>query len=122
PDLIQSLAKNTGIDPQFCPSGLVMLEESEKEKGQRWAEDHGREIETWDRKTLRERVPGVGDYEDAFHLPWVGQVRNPRLAKALAAELEAGGAELCCDTEVTGIRSSAARVTGVDTSDGPIHA
>src|SRR5690625_2589340 len=46
PDLIRSLSESTGINPQFCPSGLVMLEEAGAE-ARRWTGKHGRGIEAW---------------------------------------------------------------------------
>lgn len=80
PALCAELAETTGIDPEWTPSGMMVLDAGEREPARDWAAASGREV--------REARHGP---RPALWLPWVAQVRNPRLCRALHVAVERVG-------------------------------
>ncbi|MEQ9011506.1 FAD-dependent oxidoreductase [Algiphilus sp.] len=58
----------------------------------------------------------------ALVMPWVQQVRNPRLIRALRGALAAEGISLFEQLSVTALRRDGGRVTGVSTDQGDMQA
>lgn len=123
PRLAEELAEETGIDPQWTPSGLLILDAEEAEKAAAWAAARRVALERVNAAQVRELEPHLGDApEAAIWMPEVAQVRNPRLVRALRASLLARGVELREETAVHGLRCANGRVNGVDTAAGPLEA
>lgn len=88
PDLIQMLRQETGIDPQLNPCGLLMLDPPEAEQALCWARQFGKNMQRVDADFVAQREPAAtADFSDALWLPYVSNVRNPRLLQALKASL-----------------------------------
>ena len=86
PEVVARLRDETGIDPELLPSGMLMLDAPEPGMWE-WAEKWSMKIE---RLTSREALdavqPGLdARFDSGLWMPEIHQVRNPRLAKALAA-------------------------------------
>jgi len=121
PELCRQLLQETGIDPQWLNSGLLLLDQGEFSPAQSWSAD-------WSQ--LCELVTGCSDIEPALagdsdaglFFPQLAQVRNPRLLQALQASLEARGVSILSQTEVLSLRCDAGRVTGVESSRGLLKA
>ena len=80
PALCAELVETTGIDPEWTPSGLLLLDADERAAAAAWALESG--------YVVQEVGSGSGP---ALWLPWVAQVRNPRLCRALRAAAEYEG-------------------------------
>lgn len=91
------------------------------------------EIATWQREgvavepltvsDLRERFPHLSpDITAAYALPEWGQVRNPRLLKALIAACEARGVTISSGQPVTGFERRGDRIVAARTTAGPVAA
>lgn len=103
PDAVSALARNaqtayarlanelraeSGIDPEYSPCGLLMIEPPDIDAALFWSRRNRR-------RTLRYRAdgiallqPGVGvATDDALWMPDVGNIRNPRLLQALLGSL-----------------------------------
>lgn len=116
PHLATSLHRETGIDPEWTPSGLLMPEIEERSAAETWARDYQVRLELIDREAMRTREPNLGNVGDAaLWMPDVAQVRNPRLVRALRADLVARGVALMEGTDVHGWVCRAGRVVGVQT-------
>jgi len=100
PVLCDLLRDETGIDPEWMPSGLTLLDEGEIENGLAWARQQG--LTALPLTASR----GLTKPQAALHLPWVAQVRNPRLCKALAAYLRQQGVEILEQVGAVGIDCS----------------
>lgn len=80
PALCAELAEISGIDPEWTASGMLVLDADEREAARIWSERTGRVVEH-----------SIYDGRPAIWLPWVAQVRNPRLCRALRVALEREG-------------------------------
>lgn len=80
---ISELKQQTGIDPEYYCSGLLMINQDDVEKTLQWAKNH--EIlfdEEYKNYPANMRIPAK-----SIFLPEIAQVRVPRLLKALHASL-----------------------------------
>ncbi len=136
PALCDLLARR-GPDPEWTPSGLLVLdlEEEETERALAW----GRAYEglrapwlegaggPWVARCTADgppcRVPGLaGGARGALWLPGVAQLRNPRFMAALRREVAAAGVEIREGVALRGIRVEGGRLAGVDTDLGRLAA
>ena len=123
PDLVDALHADTGIDAQFEPTGLLLYAPGEEDAALHWARTHGRTIERLDQAEVAALEPAWATPKaDTLWMPEVGHVRNPRLAKALIADLQRRGVRLLADHEVTGCQHQGRRVTQVLTNRGTLPA
>lgn len=84
PPLAAELRARTGVDIEYQLCGARWRGEApELAAAQAWHREQGLPCETF-------REEG----QDWLRLPWLGQVRNPRLGRALAQDLRAQGAEI----------------------------
>lgn len=91
PDLVEALYEETGIDPQWLPSGLLILDADEIHPARQWASRTGQAIQLLDRYAIQDMEPSIASTDSAIYLPDVAQVRNPRLLKALVKSLDYHG-------------------------------
>lgn len=119
PQLAEALQTETGIDPEWTASGLLVLNPESRQAPDQWAARHGIRHVWLDGTGAAECQPGLGIQPDqALWLPDVAQVRNPRLTRAVSRALEAAGVAVEQDTPVTGLRVVRGRVQGVETPAG----
>lgn len=122
PALAASLREESGIDPEWTACGLLMLDRDEAGRAHAWAERHGHQLLDLGVGGLREAEPALAMGDGALWMPAIGQVRNPRLAKAARGTLAANGIELWEHTEVTALRVEQGRILGASSSAGDIDA
>ena len=128
PSLCDALHCTTGIDPELERSGLLIEAPGEEHAASAWASAHGVDLEAVARGEARTLEPGLDEpAEGALWLPDVAHVRNPRLVKALRADVEARGVRVLAAHPVTGWHRGSAlrpadRVTAAETPHGPIAA
>jgi glycine oxidase len=101
PDWAESLAAETGIETGYARCGGLELRSATENSGELLADEielwkaEGVRVEEFDRETLRELEPLVSpQIAAAYRLPDLGQVRNPRLVKALLAACAARGVRM----------------------------
>jgi glycine oxidase len=118
PDLARRLHEETGVDPQWLPSGLLILDRLEPASA--WAAQHGVELEMLDAPGIAHCEPRLaeGVAEQAAWLPGVAQMRNPRLTRALRESLAGCGIAVEAHNPVRGLRVERGRVVGVETEQG----
>ena len=126
-DLYRRLKDETGVDPGWREVGSLRLassparmEELHRQAG--WGKSFGLPLEIVDGAEAGRRFPLMttdGVLGAAF-LPTDGYLDPSGLALALAEGARRRGATLYQGVRVTGIRVDRGRVTGVETSDGPI--
>jgi glycine oxidase len=123
PGLCQQLLQETGIDPEWTESGLLLLDRAEFDAARRWstvAQQPCKELAGRD-LVLSEPVL-ADDHGQGLLFAQIAQVRNPRLLKALVRSLDVGGVSIIPQTEVLSLRCDAGRVRGVDSSRGVFSA
>lgn len=81
PQLCADLARYTGVDPEWTGSGLLLRDRAEHSAATRFCHAEGLALHEG-------RAPG------SLLLPWVAQLRNPRMCRALLMRLEQLGVTL----------------------------
>jgi glycine oxidase len=118
PALAAQLAENTGIDPEYLISGLLILAPDETRAAVRWAQQWHVDLLQVDRRQMHDiETTLMSPVEEGLWLPQVAQVRNPRFMKALHKELERLDANFILDHPVTGFKYKGANVTIVKTAN-----
>ena len=115
PHLAQALQESTGLDPEWLPSGLLFNDCDELAEATQWAEAQGIRFERLSAGAVAGLEPGLRASPDSTPLlfPDVGQVRNPRLLRALREDLAQRGVELLEHHPVDQIRVERGRVAGL---------
>ena len=126
--LCREVAALSGIDPEYRVTGLLLVVTDDA------GEEAARELEAWkrERKQPAERLsrdeallaePKLTPHlRRALRLPDIAQIRNNRMAVALAEAAKRKGAEIRPNTPVTGFLRVPGRVTGVKTPRGDVYA
>lgn len=123
PQLARELEDETGIDVEYCPCGLLMLDAQDADEAFAWATSHQRSMEKLGSAEIMAREPVINpQFENALWMPDIANVRNPRLLQALQRSLDnTDQVEIRQDSEVLTFESDGRRiasltVTGLSTS------
>jgi glycine oxidase len=123
PALSRELAEATGTDPEYTACGLILIAPEERGEALRWAKQHGRHLEEIDAATFHRLEPEAADPRDgALWMPEVGQVRNPRMVRALRQRLEQLGVEIRTGEAARRLRVEDGHCRGVETASGMLDA
>ena len=114
--LAPELAEATGVDPELLASGAMLLDAEQMLAGEAWCAAEGLPALNID-AILRTRGPAL----PGLLLPWIGQIRNPRLGQALRLRLGQLGIALHENTPVEGWLRDGERVAGIRTVAGDEH-
>ncbi len=111
--LARELREQTGIDPEWIRSGLLILDEEERAAALEWA-GQGKRVEVLEPTRVRECEPALEETgRSALWMPDIAQVRNPRLVRVLKAALLADGVDIHEHTEADGLVAQGERIVGV---------
>ena len=123
PYLSQTLFAQTGIDPEWTPSGLLILDLDDRDEAMRWAGQHHVQIERLDPPLLRQAEPRLNQhFAAALLLSEVAQIRNPRLIAALRQDLIKRGVMIIEQAEAKALLTNNGRITGIASASGEIAA
>ncbi|MCP5137380.1 MAG: glycine oxidase ThiO [Gammaproteobacteria bacterium] len=122
PEFLQELHSGGGVDPEYRPSGLLILAEDEIEKALVWASRFDATLEATDADDAGRIAPALATRRAGVWLPRVGQARNPRLVKSARAYLDARNVPIQEHTEVLGFLTEAGHCVGVQTQRGDLRA
>ncbi len=117
PEWIARLRGDSGIDPQFIESGMLVLPSFDRDRALAWAAAHH---ETLAEVSPRLVEPAVQHAGPALWLPQVAQVRNPRLIQALRGALEKHGVAIQEGAEVQGLQVTQRKAAAVG-RHGVVH-
>jgi len=121
PGLFKEIEAETGISVEHTQSGLLMPDCDEVDAAMAWAKQFSVNIEITEGGKVVDIAGEISRelcVNKAVWLPDVGQVRNPRLVRALRASIEHLGVGVTTSCQVDKIEVSGGRVTGVITTDG----
>ena len=79
PTIVRELHDETGIDPEWIRSGMLILEAGDRAPARQWAEAFAASLERLDAPAAGRCEPALADPRAALWLPDVAQVRNPCL-------------------------------------------
>lgn len=123
PELTAELAEESGVDPEWTRSGLLMLGFEDEDQARDWAQHWQASLEVLDADGVSACEAALaGSHLGGLWMPDIAQVRNPRLMRALRGSLERRGVRLQEGLEVTGLVVNQDRVHGVDTEGGRLDA
>ncbi len=118
-DLCQGLLSDTGIDPEYTHSGLIIVAPDEQQAALHWAEQHHQDLHLVAHEHLQQLEPAWSSVpSQAIWMPGVAQVRNPRISKSLLAHIRQLGVEILQHQPAIELRHDANKVTGVLTDKG----
>ncbi|MDC9714361.1 MAG: FAD-dependent oxidoreductase [Gammaproteobacteria bacterium] len=106
-DLCAALLENTGIDPEYIQSGLLMMNDYDTPKAQAWMDKNQLDFQPHPQGALFENI---------------AQVRNPRLLKALKADILKHGVEIVERTKVNQLITENSTTLGVVTDNKKYYA
>ena len=113
---IEPMKRKTGLDPEYLPSGMLILGNYEEEKPLHWALKHQVRMEALDNHRIQKLAPEVNpDFEHALWMPNVYQVRNPKLLALVKAYLATTDITLIENQQVDEIIVEDMQVKGVKT-------
>lgn len=118
--LSEELFTETGIDPEYTASGLLMLGlgADELEQGQAWAVENGYNLERLQPAELTGIQPGLGVVDsEALWMSDVAQLRNPRLVRALRRSIDALGVHVVEYQQVDEVLVQSQEVIGARSGD-----
>lgn len=120
PQLAARLSEETGIDPEFSASGLLMLDADDHQQAMSWATRHARRMVECGREQIYAQEPLLANHFDrALWMSDIANIRNPRLMKALKASLLCNARVSFSEhTEIRQFNTSGDRVAGVQVSHG----
>ncbi len=123
PGLAETLRERTGVDPEYRPGGMIVIDEDDPDEVRAWAERQRVAATPLARGQLTAMVAGLRP--PAGHcwlLPDIASIRNPRLLRALIALAVGEGVSVLEQTAVTGVAHANGRAIGLDTAGGRIDA
>lgn len=121
--LASTLQDESGLDPEWTKSGMLILDTQETDKAAVWSGQYGIKCQLTEEAELRSLEPGLSPhFQQALWLPGVAQVRNPRLVKSVRESVRSLGVDLQEGESVTEILHESGKVTGVRTDSGLITA
>lgn len=121
--LCRELFEETGKDPEWTQSGLLMLGPEDGAEGLTWAHESDTCLSRVEASEVAEIEPALAVTPGfSLWMPEVAQVRNPRLVAALRASLEGRGVDIHEQTRVTSLSTDAGRIVGVETEAGALRA
>ncbi len=125
PDLLDEIRLNSGIDPEYIQSGLLYLnledDAADLEQAKVWEKKHGYAFESLSGEALNAVEPGLGDEQTGWFTGSIGQVRNPRLVRALREDLLRLGVIIEQHTQAESFISDGNQVKGVVTDKGVFY-
>jgi glycine oxidase len=134
PDWAESLAAETGIETGYSRcAGIELRTENDDSQADLaaeidWWREQGVRCEELEATALKECEPLLSpQIASAYRLPDLGQVRNPRLVKALLAACASRGVRLRAGTQVIGLEEQGSaeesnRIDSIQTQSGRVQA
>jgi len=122
-ELAEALAAESGVDPEWTPSGLLMLDVEDAGDAAAWGQRHALSVETVTATHTLEIEPALADGQGGgVWMPDVAQIRNPRLVKAMRGSLMHRGIAFREGVAVDRLIVEDGRARGVHTSEGELRA
>ncbi|HTT08657.1 MAG TPA: FAD-dependent oxidoreductase [Gammaproteobacteria bacterium] len=115
PVLCKALHQETGLDPEWIASGMLIADAAPVAASLAWAGAAG--IQAAPATACEQAPPGL-DLAGGVWLPEAAQVRNPRLLRALRLALPKQGVVLLERTQVSGVVIKHGHIAGVTTPAG----
>lgn len=88
-NLAESLEAESGIDPELCRHGLLVLAVEDQASALAWGQEHAYWLNSIDKEEIYRLEPNLSEgFREALYMPQVASIRNPRMTRALRYALE----------------------------------
>ena len=121
-ELIAGIREESGIDPEFIQSGLLVLSDKDGDQAERWARNHHTQIQRVSAAEAKNIEPRLGRVSEGIWMPQIAQVRNPRLVQALLKACVGLGVSLRQQCPCEELIHRGGRVLGIRTPEGDLFA
>lgn len=122
-DLSFELEQETGINPEYVQSGMLVLDCEEYEQAKIWATKNNLRIEHLEHSVLQKLEPALAEkYHQALYIPDLAQIRPPNLIRSIRKSLLLREIEVFEHTEVNKLIIEKRSVTGVKTTNDELYA
>ncbi len=112
--LSDQLLAATSIDPEILPSGLLIADKPEGGSAEQWLERFNIPYNNINNSQIHSLAPALSShYDELLWLPNIKQTRNPRLLKALRAELALNKVQFIEHEEISEIIIKNRQVVGI---------
>ena len=128
PELLEDIRLNSGVDPEYIQSGLLYLDiEDELQQAIEWQKKHNYVFESASGEALKTIEPGLNfssfdENKHGWFTSTIGQVRNPRLVRALREDLLRLGVTIEQQTQAMSFITQGEQLKGVLTDKGSFYA
>lgn len=119
PKIAAELFENTGIDPEWTQSGLLITQNPDIDLAHKWCADSQIKVEIPD-NSFFEKLNS--DTQQPIFLPEIAQVRNPRLLQALKQDLLNKGLHIVEHCEITSLSLQHQKIQHIESSQGKFSA
>ncbi len=122
--IANELYRESGVDPEYLRSGLLVLKSDEQASAVAWADKWAMKLSVLESQSeVQSVVPGLSDiYSEGLWLPDIAQMRNPRLVKAVKGSLDFLGVNYRENTQVEKLNITKGSVRGVVANGKTYHA
>lgn len=123
PDYLRQLHNDTGIDPEYIKSGHLILDtDLDSSDSRRWMETFGVVTEQVEADALQQIEPELADrFTAGLYASNIGQVRNPRLVKALTKKARQLQINIQENTALSAINHSQGEITSIETPTSTLN-
>ncbi len=121
PDVLRQIQQEADYDPELLYSGLLLLNlGAEAQQANDWAKQYHYQLKTIAVEHIQRYEAGIDEQivHDAYLMPDIAQVRNPRLMRAVYASVKSLGAKCVTNTTVQQILTKDNKAIGVETRQG----
>ncbi len=118
PQYINTLLDETGIDPEYVKSGLIIIEAKHIADLNHWASSKCIKV----KEKIEDINPDIKLPDQAILLPEIAQLRPPRLLKALRKSLELLSVSIYENTDITNLMTRNNRCEQVEFNGGKLSA
>jgi len=123
PVLTDELLQETGVDPEYLESGLLINASNDLDIGSKWIENHNIPFEILSPGDVAGVQPGVAEIgSDWLWLPEIAQVRNPYLLQSLRQYLLRKEVKIVENTPISEFIIENGKVTGLSSGRETITA
>ncbi|MDQ1362693.1 MAG: glycine oxidase [Pseudomonadota bacterium] len=117
PQMAEEIFAESGVDPEYIRSGMLILDQHENDAADAWARHWQMQMEMLRGDALQMQEPALDPgVSSALWLPQIAQLRNPRLIKSLAGSLRQRKISCMENTEVMALEIESGEVRGVRTA------
>lgn len=120
PELARQLREESGIDPEWQQSGLLILDDDGQ--GQAWLQARRQDYQLLGSAALERSEPALATRDHGLLLPQAAQVRNPRLLQALRGAATHHGVRIVEGCAVSQVLHHGGQVRGVASGVHHYHA